>query len=303
MLKYQADLKTLLYMTITTSLFVFLWISRSWEYSMVLFAGLYGVHLFMAVSVSVMAHNQMHVPMWKSNILNRITEVWISLFYGFPVFAWIPTHNQNHHRWNNREPDYTKTYKFSEKNATWMALIYPSVSGSAQLVANINWLKDRFRKNKRQFAFCMFQLVALVSWYVSFFAMDWFWAIFLVVIPHQVSLYVVMYFNYIQHVHADEESEYNHSRNIVGNHIGSLNFFLFNNGLHTVHHINARLHWSELPAEHARVQHRIDDRLKEKSFWWYTIRQYILGPIIPSLRTKSMRLERKATEKPEPQLV
>lgn len=302
MLKYKADLKTLLYMALTTGLFVFLWISRNWDYSMLLFTVLYIAHLFFAVSVAVMAHNQMHVPMWKSKFLNVLSELWITVFYGFPVFAWIPTHNRNHHRYVNTEPDDTKTYRYTEKNTLWSILIYPSVSAYYQQGRIGEFLKERFGKNRAEFTYYIAQIAVLVAWIATFFILDWWSALIYVFIPQQVSLMVVLFFNYIQHVHADEDSEYNHSRNMTG----GLNFFLFNNGLHTAHHINANLHWSELPALHAKLEPHIDPALNERSFWWYCFRTYILGIFFKSARTHSMRLDRinkKQSEKTQPSAV
>ena len=238
MLKYNADIKTLAYMTFTTALFFYMWFTWSDPtWSTLSWSAMYIVHLFMAVTVSVIAHNIMHLSIFKFEPLNRVMEVWVTLFYGTPVFGWIPTHNRNHHKHNNKEPDYTKTYRFSEKNDLWVLLTYPFVSNYHQSIANKEFLQERFRKNKREFGFYMLQIAAVLAWVGTFLYFNWVAAILLIIVPHQVSLYTVVVFNFIQHVHADEESEYNHSRNITATHFGSLNFFLFNNGLHTVHHM------------------------------------------------------------------
>jgi fatty acid desaturase len=121
--------------------------------------------------------------------------------------------------------------------------------------------------------------------------LDWRKALLYVVIPQQVSLTAVLVFNYIQHVHADEEDEWNHSRNITGR---LLNLLLFNNGYHTVHHITPGLHWSLTPAEHRKLEHKIDPALNEPSLLWYLVRTYLAAPFVPSLRRESMRLAREA---------
>jgi fatty acid desaturase len=110
----------------------------------------------------------------------------------------------------------------------------------------------------------------------------------------------VLIFNYVQHVHADEESEWNHSRNFTGK---FMNFFLLNNGYHTVHHESPGLHWSETPAEHEKIKDNIDQRLEEKSFWWMIIRVYILGLFSERFRTDSMRLERMRQEEAEQEMM
>lgn len=269
-------------MFITTLTFGIQW------YLGVIYWPIYLFYLYLSVAVSVIAHNQNHLAMWKDDTLNTLTEYWITLFYGFPAFAWIPTHNRNHHKYNNKEPDYTKTYRFTEGNNIVTLLTYPSISGYYQQGALAQYLKEIRTKNPKKFRQSITQIAILVLWIAFWVVLDWRKAIYYVVIPQQVSLFVVLIFNYVQHIHADEESTYNHSRNITG----SLNFFLFNNGLHTVHHINAAKHWSLLPAEHAKIEPMIDPSLNEKSFWWFLIKTYILGIFIPSFRTKNMRVAR-----------
>lgn len=297
MLKYKADWKTLLFMTITTSLFIFLWTNwDSWEYGSAAFAGFYIWHLTMAVTVSVIAHNIMHVSVFKWEPLNRLMEYWVTIFYGTPIFGWIPTHNRNHHRHNNKEPDYTKTYRFTERNVLWWLLTYPFVSNYYQSLALQGFLKERYRKNRGEFFLYISQIALVLTWGATFLYLDFWAALVLVIIPHNVSLYMVVVFNFIQHVHADEESEFNHSRNITGSHIGSLNWLLFNNGYHTVHHMNANMHWSEAKAAHYAIEDKIDPALNESSFWGYIIKAYIIAPFNKRFRTNSMRLARKARE-------
>ena len=109
-----------------------------------------------------------------------------------------------------------------------------------------------------------------------------------IVIPHQVSLFSVLVFNYVQHVHADEESAYDHTRNFTG----LINLFLFNNGLHTIHHENPGIHWSETPRAQREIEPLIDPTLNERSFWWYILRVYLLAPFHSRFGTVSKRLQR-----------
>jgi len=269
-------------MAVTTGLLVFNWLTP-FHWAPFLLA------CFMAVTVTVMAHNHNHVRMWSSKFMNSLTDLWLTLFYGFPVFAWIPTHNMNHHRYTNREGDYTITYRISEKNNLGTLLTYPTVSSYYQQTPIRNYLKRLWEKSRSRFWFCISQYGILLAFYAAAIAIDWRSWLLYIFIPHQVGLFFVLVFNYVQHVHADEESKVNHSRNIVG---PALNILLFNNGFHTVHHNNPGLHWSELPAAHAAFEHKIDPSLNEQSFWWMIIRVYILGAFSEKFRTKSMRLRR-----------
>ena len=102
-----------------------------------------------------------------------------------------------------------------------------------------------------------------------------------------------MVFNYIQHVHADEESDYNHSRNFVSR---FTNFMLFNNGYHTAHHMKASIHWSQMRQAHQRIAHLIEPHLKEKVILVYLVKTYIVAPFHSAYKTTSMRLARKSRE-------
>jgi fatty acid desaturase len=285
-LKSNADVKSIIYIIITTALFVTQWIWFGVN------PFIYTWFLFMSVAVAVMTHNHNHLPMWRSKVMNVLTDWWLTVFYGFPIFAWIPTHNKNHHRFNNREGDDSITYRVSEKNNFLTLVSYPTISGYYQQKAIANYLKDMKANNKEKFWISISQYFVLVLWIAAALIIDWEKALLFVIIPQQVSLFSVLIFNYVQHVHANEESEWNHSKNFTG----FLNFLLFNNGYHTIHHHKAGLHWSIVPDAHREIEKNIDPILLERSFWWYIFRSYFLSIFIPKFRTNSMRLERKRTE-------
>ncbi|MDW8221132.1 MAG: fatty acid desaturase, partial [Bacteroidota bacterium] len=250
----------------------------------------YGFHpilfilsLFMAIAVAVIAHNHNHVPTFTKKMLNTAMDYWITLLYGFPAFAWIPTHNRNHHALNNREGDHTITYRISEQNNLLTLLVYPTISAFYQQRAIAAYLKDIWQRNPARFWESVLQYVALAVFVGGALILDWRKAVLFVIVPQQVALYCIMLFNYVQHVHADEESEWNHSRNFVGK---LLNALLFNNGFHTIHHERAYLHWSQTPEAHRAIEHKIDPMLNERSFWWYMIRVYVLALVFPRFATR-----------------
>ena len=283
-MRHRADLKTLAWLASATLLLMAQWRSPAFSW------WLYGPFLYFSVSAAILAHNHNHVRTWRSRSLNLATDVWIGLFYGYPLFAWIPTHNKNHHRFNNTEPDHTHTWRFWEANSLLTLLAYPAISAFYQQPAIGQYIGTLRKKNRRLFYEGVIQIVCLVGWVAVAFLMDWRKALLYVVIPQQVSLSTVLVFNYLQHVHADEEDDWNHSRNFTG---WLLNFLLFNNGYHTVHHIKPGLHWSHTAEGHRRIAHRIDPLLNEPSLVWYLVRTYLLAPFVPSLRKESLRLARQ----------
>jgi fatty acid desaturase len=60
------------------------------------------VSLYLGFCSGVFSHNQNHCPTFKSRGMNTFYAAWLSMFYGYPTFAWIPTHNLNHHKFINK---------------------------------------------------------------------------------------------------------------------------------------------------------------------------------------------------------
>ncbi|MFN0048693.1 MAG: fatty acid desaturase family protein [Cytophagales bacterium] len=287
MLKYKADYRSIAYILVTIAVFAYQWTNGfSWW--------IYIIYLHLSVAASVMTHNHTHINMWNSKPLNVFTDWCLTVFFGVPVFTWIPTHNRNHHRFNNKEGDSSITYRHTEENHFMSALSYPSVSGFHQMTQSIiPYMKQLKLNDKKTYYEYIAQIVVLAIWIVSFVVLDWQKALIYVIIPQQFSQFSVFIFNYVQHVHANEESRWDHSRNFLW-----VNAFLFNNGYHTMHHERANIHWSELPKFHKEIAHNINPALIEKSFWGYIIKTYVLSIFIPKYKSSSMRLQRLANSEP-----
>src|SRR4030066_916729 len=166
-LKNNADIKSLMYIFITTALFI-----TQWRWIGVN-PFIYTWFLFMAVAVAVMTHNHNPLPMWRSKGLNVLTDWWLTVFYGFPIFAWIPTHNKNHHRFNNCEGDDSITYRVSEKNNFLTLVSYPTISGYYQHTAIARDLKETQENNREKFWICISQYVVLILWVAAAIIIDW----------------------------------------------------------------------------------------------------------------------------------
>ena len=288
MLRNRADVQTVVYMAVATALLA--WQMARDDFSIVLFLAAN----FMAVTITVIAHNHNHLRMWRSRTANVVTDYWLTLLYGFPAFAWIPTHNMNHHKFTNRDGDYTITYRYSERNNLLTLLTYPTISSYHQQKPIRDYLREVWGKNRARFWFSLSQYVVLglfITGGVLLFG--WKKTLLYIVVPQQFGLFVVLVFNYLQHVHADEESEFDHSRNFVS---PVLNFILLNNGYHTAHHRSPGTHWSQLREAHAAIADRINPVLNEKSFWWMLLRTFLLSPFVPSMRSQSLRLDRIARQ-------
>ena len=252
------------------------------------------VSFYLAVSSATIAHNHQHCPTFVSKRWNQIFGDCLSVFYGYPTFAWVPTHNLNHHRYVNKPGDATITWRLTNSHNLFVAVTYFFVSSYYQAQPINEFIKkartskpELYRSIIRQYVVSFGSQLAFLGLAIALhgFSLGFFVWAFTLGLPAFFALWTVMLFNYEQHVHTDPWSEYNHSRNFVGR---LLNFLLFNNGYHTAHHENAGMHWSQLPAAHAAIAEHIHPDLKQRSLWWYWLKQYFLSPLFPSLGTKQI---------------
>ncbi|HVH45361.1 MAG TPA: fatty acid desaturase [Labilithrix sp.] len=252
------------------------------------------VSFYLAMAAGTMAHNHNHCPTFESKRMNSFYANWISVFYGYPAFAWVPTHNLNHHKHVNREGDATITWRHTNRNTWYVALSYFFVSAYYQSPPIKQYIAKAKQANPRLHRQIVTQYViwvtALVSTLAISIALHPVWTgikvwLFAFGLPSFFGTWSMMWFNYMQHVHCDPWSKYDHSRNITGR---VFNFLVFNNGLHTVHHANAAAHWSTAYEEHAKIADKINPALNQPSFWWWIIRGYVIPAFIPSLETKQI---------------
>ncbi len=249
---------------------------------------------YLAIATGVIAHNHMHRPTLQAKWANEAFSCWISVFYGYPVFAWLPTHNLNHHKLVNRRGDATITWRYTNKHNLLVAATYFFVSSYFQSA----WIKDYVRHARRakpavfqrivgQYIFTYGVHASLLAVAIGCFGLGMgmrVWACALG-LPALVSLWTIMLFNYCQHVHTDPWSLHNHSRNFES---PLLNFLLFGNGYHTVHHEQPSLHWADAARAHTELRSSIDPRLCHRSMWLFFFQQYLLAPFWPQLGTQQV---------------
>jgi len=285
MLRSRSDLRTLGYLAATVGLFAYQWtrpgICNWW---------LYPLSLWLSFVAAVISHNHNHVGTFRARRLNLLVNYILGLFYGHPVVGWIPTHNQNHHVYNNREGDVSRSPKLFRGNHLLALAVYPPLTSLAQTRLIHAWLRDLRRRNPPLFRSAISEYVVFFGLMAAAFVVDWKKAVFLLLIPQQFGLFSIQTVNFWQHIEADAESEWNHSRNFTG---GMLNALLLNNGLHTVHHLRPGAHWATLPQLHAEHGPKVDPVLNQPAALVWVFRTYfapLLGlrpaeKLAPAIRT------------------
>jgi fatty acid desaturase len=250
--------------------------------------------LYAGFCAGVLAHNQNHCPTFVRRRMNGFYEAWLSVFYGYPTFAWIPTHNSNHHKLVNRRGDATITWRMSRDNTWLVAVTSFFVAAYAQKGAIQAFVRRAKAENPRLARDIAVQQIAVPCAHAGLFAAAVAlhgWARGALVYGGgfgamaAMGLWGMAFINHVQHVHCDPWSEHDHSRSFVG--VWG-NWLVFSAGFHAAHHENPGLHWSKLPEAHARIAHLIDARLRTRSLVAFCLRAYLFGAIDERFRSRQI---------------
>src|SRR5436853_458669 len=145
MLRNAADRRTIGYLALTGFLTVINWrLGR-------IHPVLYPAQLFFFFTAAVISHNHNHLAIWRSRGLNLVTSYVISFFYGHPAIAWVPTHNQVHHKLNNRPGDTSRSPKLFRTNHLAALLVYPILTNAVQTKDIDAFFRDLWRRDRERF--------------------------------------------------------------------------------------------------------------------------------------------------------
>lgn len=271
MLRFRADLRTLAFVG---SYFASVAAAWTWVPPLSLLA----IPVTLTICVlsflcAVITHNTIHCPVFKQRWLNRLFQLALTLSYGHPVSAYVPGHNLSHHKHTQSRKDVMRTTKTRFQYNLWNLLFFMPTVGRDIARADMRYFTEMRRRNPpwfRQMAleWAVFGgvMLALIFTDISKFFV-------FVMIPHLYAAWGIVTMNLLQHDGADENTEWNHSRNFVGK---AVNWWTFNNGYHTIHHIEPGLHWSLTPAAHAeRVAPFIHPALDQASLPAYIWQAFI----------------------------
>lgn len=271
MLRHRADLRTLAFVAIYFGLVSCGYLLRP-EHPLAI-GGLVVAICSFSFFGAVITHNTIHAPVFHDRTLNRLFQVVLTLTYGHPVSSFVPGHNLSHHRYTQSRRDVMRTSKVRFRwhllnGLFFMFRMGPDIMRSdAKYGAAMRERKPAWFRQMLLELGTLYLVLALTAW------LDWRAFLLYVFLPHRYAGFGIITMNLLQHDGCDPDSAYDHSRNFVGK---LVNWFTFNNGFHTIHHMQASLHWSLLPAAHAeRVAPHIHPNLDQPSILAYLWRTFV----------------------------
>jgi fatty acid desaturase len=271
MLRYRADVKTLIFVAIYFGLVVFQWVFAPRDLAVAV--PLVVLSCWFSFFGAVATHNTIHSPIFTSRPLNRVFQLVLTLTYGNPVSSYVPGHNLSHHKYTQSRRDVMRTTKTRHRWHLLNGLFFVFHVAPAILRGDQRYFKAMFKRNPAWAWQMALEWVILYGAYLALLVIDWKSFLLYVFLPHKYAAWGIITMNLLQHDGCDEHGEWNHSRNFVGK---LVNWLTYNNGFHTIHHMEPGLHWSLLPAEHARqVAPHIHPSLDQPNILAYLLRTFV----------------------------
>ncbi|MCB9664845.1 MAG: fatty acid desaturase [Alphaproteobacteria bacterium] len=222
---------------------------------------------------AVITHNIVHVPVFVHRPANRAMQLLLTVTYGHPVSAFVPGHNLSHHVHTQTRKDVMRTTKLRFRWNFLNGALAPLVLARDITRSDLAYATAMRRERPRWFRqwvleYAVFGITQLALILISPVA----WVLF-VFLPHNAGAFGIIGMNFLQHDGCDAGSRWNHSRNFVG---PLINWWTFNNGFHTIHHLHPGMHWTLLREAHAReVVPHIHPALDEPNLFAYTFRALV----------------------------
>jgi fatty acid desaturase len=228
---------------------------------------------------AVITHNTIHAPLFRARSLNRAFQLVLTLAYGHPVSAFVPGHNLSHHCHTQSRRDVMRTTKMRFRWNLLNLVLAPAVLARDITRADLSYARAMRTERPRWFRQWVAEWAVFACVQGVLLVLDWRGFLLFQLLPHAVAGAGIVGMNHLQHDGCDQAHPFNHSRNFVGRWI---NWWTFNNGYHTIHHMDPGLHWSKAAAAHAeRVAPRIHPNLDQPSMLAYIWRAYVS----PGVRT------------------
>lgn len=213
--------------------------------------------------VAPLNHHHQHLNTFRSALLNRLYELPLALQTAVGPFAWVLHHNLGHHRNYLRQPPQAEADEshWTRSDGSQMGRFEYTAHLVLTHQAEILQVGRRHPELLRSYLWMklpLWGLLAIGLWWNPLNAL----AVF--IIPAFLTLVHTAWATYEHHAGCGTESHMEASVNRLS---PIYNYMTGNLGYHTAHHQRPTLHWSLLPAHHARIEHKIPDDQKLHSFW------------------------------------
>ncbi len=213
--------------------------------------------------IGAINHHHQHVNTFRASWLNRLYELVLALQTGVGPYSWVLHHNLGHHRnyLNQRPHESPDESRWTRADGSQMGRFEYSLDLLLRHQVDIVRVGLRHPKYLRYWLWMKLPLWGLIGLGLWLRPLE---TLLVFLVPAFLTLYHTIWATYEHHAGCEGTGHFDASRN--RDH-ALYNFLTGNLGLHTAHHSRPGLHWSLLPALHARIRDRIPEEQILKGFW------------------------------------
>src|SRR5690349_7161724 len=171
MLRYRADIKTLVFVAIYFGLVAVQWAIAPTTLAIAI--PLLVLTCWFSFFGAVATHNTVHSPVFKQRWLNRVFQVVLTLTYGHPVSAYVPGHNLSHHKHTQSRRDVMRTTKVNYRWNLMNGLFFMPRVGKDITVADMLYFKAMYRRNPPWFRQMIVEATIFIGLTGALLLLDW----------------------------------------------------------------------------------------------------------------------------------
>ena len=267
MLRHTTDQRSVLWVFLYFLLTAVVW-RMDWVASVV-------VLCYFSFAGACITHNSMHARTFTDENTEILWRHALSLTYGHPVSTFIPGHNLSHHRHTQTTMDPMRTTKLRYQWHWMNLLLFQPTVALDVFKMDVRYMALKKHCKDAYFWTCVQEWLVVGSTQLILACLSPRKFLVYVYVPHLFAQWAIVTMNLLQHdgCEMDENKAINGSRNFTG---AWLNYLTFNNGYHTIHHMNPTLHWSKLPRAHIYfVSSQIHPNLEQSCLLTYAYKSFI----------------------------
>lgn len=230
----------------------YVWLDSPWV--------LVGYALFMVMPKGILSawnHHHQHVHTFRSTALNRLLELSYALHTGMTTHAWLLHHVLGHHL--NFLDQTRDESRWQRHDGTRMGMVEYTLVTALTAYPRAYRVGRKHPAHLRTFVLYTAATLLLVATLVYCKPLE---GLLLFVFPMVTSLLYTCWVTYDHHAGLSTDDHLHASYNIMNRWFNRLTGNL---GYHTAHHYRQGVHWSRLPALHARIAQQVPEHLYRKS--------------------------------------
>lgn len=196
----------------------------------------------------LMLHCTSHRPLFDRDHkwMNQIIPWALGPFFGETPETYFAHHMGMHHPENNLVDDLSSTMRFRRDSVGgWLSYYVDFLFLGLPRLAGYH----RRKHNPKLFARTVIGELSFYALAAGLAAINWRASLVVFVVPLVVVRTLMMAGNWAQHAFVDASDPANPFKNSITCINSRYNRRCFNDGYHIYHHVKARAHWSEMPAE------------------------------------------------------